>query len=126
MGRRSGARSKQERAFDAGRSAQASGNGSRTTLSELEQHLARAADMLRGPIDQADFKSYIFPLLFFKRISDVYLEEYAQALEESGGDIDFATFAENHRFQIPDGSHWDEVGSAPRTSARRSNTRCAR
>jgi type I restriction enzyme M protein len=65
--------------------------------------------MLRGPIDQADFKSYIFPLLFFKRISDVYLEEYAQALEESGGDIDFATYAENHRFQIPDGSHWNEV-----------------
>ena len=46
------------------------------TLSELENHLAKAADMLRGSIDQADFKAYIFPLMFFKRISDVYLEEY--------------------------------------------------
>ena len=46
------------------------------TLSELESHLAKAADLLRGAIDQADFKAYIFPLMFFKRISDVYLEEY--------------------------------------------------
>jgi hypothetical protein len=42
------------------------------TLSELEQHLWGAANILRGPIDQADFKSYVFPLLFFKRICDVY------------------------------------------------------
>lgn len=41
------------------------------TLPELEQHLWKAANILRGPIDQADFKSSIFPLLFFKRISDV-------------------------------------------------------
>ena len=49
----------------------------RITLPELEQYLAKAADLLRGSIDQADFKAYIFPLLFFKRISDVYDEEYA-------------------------------------------------
>ena len=48
------------------------------TLSELEQYLWGAANILRGPIDKADFKSYIFPLLFFKRISDVYDEEYAR------------------------------------------------
>ena len=42
--------------------------------------------------------------MFFKRISDVYLEEYAQALDESGGDHEFALFAENHRFVIPEGS----------------------
>ena len=46
------------------------------TLPELEQYLAKAADLLRGSIDQADFKAYIFPLMFFKRISDVYLEEF--------------------------------------------------
>ena len=53
----------------------------RITLPELEQYLAKAADILRGSIDQADFKAYIFPLMFFKRISDVYLEEYEQALD---------------------------------------------
>lgn len=78
-------------------------------LPELEQYLAKAADLLRGAIDQADFKAYIFPLMFFKRISDVYLEEYGHALADSGGDHEFATFAENHRFQIPEGCLWSDV-----------------
>lgn len=81
----------------------------RLTLSELEQFLARAADILRGSIDQADFKAYIFPLMFFKRISDVHLEEFRWALDESGGDHKFAAFAENHRFAIPAGNLWSDV-----------------
>jgi len=81
----------------------------RITLPELEQYLAKAADLLRGSIDQADFKAYIFPLMFFKRISDVYAEEFAQALAESDGDHEFAAFAENHRFAIPDGNLWSDV-----------------
>ena len=81
----------------------------RITLPELEQYLAKAADILRGSIDQADFKAYIFPLMFFKRISDVYLEEYEQALDESGGDHEFAAFAENHRFAIPEANLWGDV-----------------
>lgn len=79
------------------------------TLSALENHLAAAADLLRGSIDQADFKAYIFPLLFFKRISDVFLEEYGHALADSGGDHEFAAFAENHRFAIPEGCLWEDV-----------------
>src|SRR3954467_4860669 len=79
------------------------------TLAELEQYLAKAADLLRGSIDQADFKAYIFPLMFFKRISDVYAGEYARALEESGGDHEYASFAENHRFGIPEGSLWEDI-----------------
>lgn len=81
------------------------------SLADLQSYLARAADLLRGNIDQADFKAFIFPLMFFKRISDVYLEEFALALEESGGDQEFASFAENHRFQIPEGCLWDDVRS---------------
>lgn len=83
--------------------------GRSLTLSELENYLAAAADLLRGSIDQADFKAYIFPLMFFKRISDVYLEEYGQALSDSGGDHEFAAFAENHRFAIPEGCLWEDV-----------------
>src|SRR3954451_14401528 len=79
------------------------------TLPELEQYLGRAADLLRGSIDQADFKAYIFPLMFFKRISDVYAEEYERALEESGGDHEDASFAENHRSGLPTGSLWEDV-----------------
>ena len=81
------------------------------TLSELESHLGAAADLLRGSIDQADFKAFIFPLMFFKRINDVYMEEYGQALADSGGDHEFAAFAENHRFTIPEGRLWDDVRS---------------
>ncbi len=78
-------------------------------LSILSNHLWESANILRGPVDAADFKTYIFPMLFFKRVSDVYDEETAEALEESGGDRQFADFPENHRFQIPEGCHWDDV-----------------
>ena len=78
-------------------------------LSTLSNHLWESANILRGPVDAADFKTYIFPLLFFKRISDVFDEEIAEALDESDGDQQYALFPENHRFQIPDGCHWDDV-----------------
>jgi type I restriction enzyme M protein len=87
------------------------GNDEAITLGTLSSHLWEAANILRGPVDAADFKTYIFPLLFFKRISDVYDEEFGVALEESGGDLDFAFFPENHRFQIPEECHWNEVRS---------------
>lgn len=79
------------------------------TQKQLEDYLWGAANILRGMIDAADFKQYIFPLLFFKRISDVWDEEYAEALKESGNDLDFAEFRENHRFQIPKKCHWEDV-----------------
>jgi type I restriction enzyme M protein len=79
------------------------------TQKQLEDYLWGAANILRGMIDAADFKQYIFPLLFFKRVSDLWDEEYQTALEESDGDLTFAEFAENHRFQIPKGCHWEDV-----------------
>jgi type I restriction enzyme M protein len=79
------------------------------TQKQLEDYLWGAANILRGMIDAADFKQYIFPLLFFKRVSDLYDEEFQLALEESDGDLDYASFAENHRFQIPDDCHWEDV-----------------
>jgi type I restriction enzyme M protein len=48
-------------------------------------------------------------LLFFKRISDVFDEEYAAALAESAGDEEYALFPQNYRFQIPKGCHWTDV-----------------
>jgi len=81
----------------------------RISQQQLESYLWGAATLLRGVIDAGDYKQFIFPLLFFKRICDVYDEEYQQALDESGGDVDYAAFAENHRFQIPKGAHWRDV-----------------
>ena len=80
-----------------------------TDLSQLETHLWEAANILRGPVDAADFKTYVFPLLFFKRISDVLDDEYEAALAESGGDEEYALFPQNYRFQIPKGCHWSDV-----------------
>jgi len=79
------------------------------TLSQLEQYLSKAAWILKGPVDASDFKVYIFPLLFFKRLSDVYEEEYQNALEESDGDEEYANLPEFHRFIIPEGCHWKDV-----------------
>ena len=84
-------------------------NNGKITLSQLEQYLSKAAWILKGPVDAADFKVYIFPLLFFKRISDVYDEEYKQALDESGGDIEYACLPEFHRFIIPEKCHWNDM-----------------
>lgn len=79
------------------------------TQQQLEKYLWGAATALRGTIDAGDYKQYIFPLLFFKRICDVYDEEFQLALTESDGDLEFAAFAENHRFVIPEGAHWNDV-----------------
>jgi len=79
------------------------------TQQELEKYLWGAATALRGTIDAGDYKQYIFPLLFFKRICDVYEEEYENALLESAGDLEYAAFAENHHFQVPEGAHWKDV-----------------
>jgi type I restriction enzyme M protein len=84
-------------------------NKGKITLSQLEQYLSKAAWILKGPVDASDFKVYIFPLLFFKRVSDVYDEEYTIALEESEGDIEYANLPEFHRFIIPEGCHWKDV-----------------
>ncbi len=82
---------------------------SRISQQELESYLWGAATLLRGLIDAGDYKQFIFPLLFFKRVSDVFDEEYQHSMDESGGD-----FAENHRLQIPAGSHWNDVRQSPK------------
>jgi type I restriction enzyme M protein len=81
----------------------------RISQSELESYLWGSAKLLRGHIDAGDYKQFIFPLLFYKRLCDVYDEEVARALHDSNGDMEYAHFAENHRFQIPQEAHWRTV-----------------
>lgn len=83
-----------------------------TTSQQLFNHLFEACNILRGPINQDEYKSYVTPILFFKRISDVYDEETQDALERSGGDEEYARFPENHSFDIPVGCHWQNVREA--------------
>ena len=79
------------------------------TAQELQSHLWEAADILRGSaVDRTDWKGYILPLLFFKRICDVWDEETAEAVR-TYGDADSSQFLEVHRFQVPEGCHWRDV-----------------
>ncbi len=79
------------------------------TLAQLESHLWEAANILRGsPVDRTDWKSYILPLLFFKRICDVWDEEHAEMVRLYGED-----YADEHRFQVPPACHWTAVRETP-------------
>jgi type I restriction enzyme M protein len=82
-------------------------------LQELKSHLWNCAEILRGSaVDRTDWKAYILPLLFFKRISDVWDEETADAAAVYG-DVDPVDFPEVHRFNVPEGCHWRDVRETP-------------
>lgn len=87
------------------------------TQRELESYLWGAATLLRGLIDASDYKQYIFPLLFFKRLSDVWDEDYSEALQETA-DRGYGIATANDRFVIPEGAHWDDVRAASRDIGR--------
>jgi type I restriction enzyme M protein len=78
------------------------------TQQKLESYLWGCAEYLRNKIDAGDYKVYIFPLLFYKRLSDVFDEEYQILLEETN-DEKFASNPINHRFKIPEGCHWEDL-----------------
>ncbi|HUD19238.1 MAG TPA: type I restriction-modification system subunit M [Patescibacteria group bacterium] len=80
--------------------------GSKLTLQQLEQFLWKSADILRGKIDSSDYKKYIFGLLFYKRISDVWDEEYKKVIDEYK-DKALAEADYNHRFQVPKDCKWE-------------------
>src|SRR5680860_1666434 len=91
----------------------AEGGLSTVSLQELKSHLWNCAEILRGSaVDRTDWKAYILPLLFFKRISDVWDEETAEAAELFG-DVDPVDFPEVHRFALPEGCHWRDVRETP-------------
>jgi type I restriction enzyme M protein len=77
-------------------------------LKDLEAHLWHAAHIITGPIDAADYKTYIFPILFYKRICDVYDEELLDAMKQVD-DAELARGGMFHRIQIPDECHWAQI-----------------
>ena len=80
----------------------------RISQEELQSYLWGSAVKLRTSIDAGAYKQYIFPLLFLKRICDVYDEENAHILEEYG-DEEALEWEENHQFKIPKGAHWNDI-----------------
>lgn len=84
---------------------------SKIEQADLEAYLGKSADILYGVISPEHYKEYIIPLLFYKRISDMYDEETDKALEISGGDEEFAAL-QPHSFKIPEGAHWGDIRKA--------------
>lgn len=79
------------------------------TLQQLESRLWDAANALRGPVDPADFKTYVFPMLFWKWLSDTWKWERKDAVEDFGDDVAAEVEADYHRFALPEGTSWGEV-----------------
>ncbi|KMK72444.1 MULTISPECIES: type I restriction-modification system subunit M [Kocuria] len=79
------------------------------TQQELESRLWDAANALRGPVDPADFKTYVFPMLFWKWISDTWVYEHDEAIAEFGDELDDEVEADYHRFEMPEGTLWSEA-----------------
>lgn len=94
--------------------------GSKLSLQQLEQFLWKSADILRGKIDSSDYKKYIFGLLFYKRISDVWDEEYKKVMNEYG-DKALAEADYNHRFQVPKDCRWSQVTETPENIGQKLN-----
>jgi hypothetical protein len=119
--RAAGSKEVQTKPSAAAAAATAISPGGPLSLSQLESHLWEAANILRGsPVDRSDWKSYILPLLIFKRICDQWNEENAAMLTEYGED-----FADQHRFQLPEVPTGTMCAPLPRTSAQPSRTPCA-
>jgi type I restriction enzyme M protein len=93
------------------------GMSNQLSQKELESYLWGAATLLRGLIDAADYKQYIFPLLFFKRLSDVWDEDYRDAIHDTQDEA-YATATANDRFTIPNGTHWKDARNASRDVGR--------
>ncbi|MEH2447933.1 MAG: type I restriction-modification system subunit M N-terminal domain-containing protein [Nostoc sp.] len=98
-----------------------------TTQQALESYLWGAATILPGLVDAGDYKQYVFTLLFYKRLSDVWNEEFTKALADTG-DTNYSRETANDCFIIPDNAHWKDVlctfnGADACTIIRRSHLR---
>ena len=82
------------------------------TTQELESKLWQAADILRGQIDSADYKNYIFSILFLKRLSDRFDEEVQNAVN-AGVPLEIAlTDRDEHEFFVPEDARWSKITTA--------------
>ena len=76
---------------------------------ELYNHLEKCIGMMRGKISKGDTKKYLLPLIFYKRISDVYDEEKEIATEKYADTPELIDSPLIHRFIVPEGTHWNDI-----------------
>ncbi len=82
------------------------------TRQELESKLWQAADILRGQIDAADYKNYIFSILFLKRLSDRFDEEVENAAALGVARNVALNDRDEHEFFVPESARWRAISSA--------------
>lgn len=84
---------------------------SKLTQQELESHLWKSADILRGSVDSSDYKNYIFGLLFLKRLSDTFEEQKKNLIKEHGEEIGslLVDDPEQYQFFVPKAARWEEI-----------------
>ena len=95
------------------------------SVAQLERHLWSAADILRGSIDSSDYKSFIFGLLFLKRLSDRF-EEETERLIVDGLPAEVAwTDRDEHQFFVPGAARWDTIQTQATNIGETLNVACA-
>ena len=89
----------------------------RMTQAELDSFLEKAADILRGNVDHSEFRGYVFALLFFKRISDIFEESVRKLERDLGPELasDPVMQKKSLPFVVPAESLWEPVTSVAST-----------
>lgn len=81
-------------------------------LSTLRNWLWNAACSVRGELGAHEYKDYILPLIFYKRLDDVFSDEVEQLERELGlSKSEIEEDRELLRFYIPQNARWSEVRS---------------
>ncbi|MEH2312050.1 MAG: type I restriction-modification system subunit M N-terminal domain-containing protein [Nostoc sp.] len=103
--------------------------GDRLDIPAMEQWLWDAACKIRGATDAPKFKDFILPLIFYKRLSDVFDDEYEKCAEKfGGGDLARAFIEADHqdaiknnrqpivRYYVPHQYRWEAIRFHPKDS----------